>query len=142
MLPATHLDEYIVGRDHGSGQVLDVLVDRVEVDDESNVLGGELVLWLVLAPLLPLQEGWADCLDLYSLLLRDCQHSLVCEFVTDFLHEAFEVVVIVDYPHLVGLGSLAAAPVEFTLIFAEVAVVTSRKIFVKKPAGSPRVLSL
>ena len=40
----------------GIGQVLDVLVDWVEVDDEPDVLGGQLVLCLVLAPLLPLQE--------------------------------------------------------------------------------------
>ena len=60
MFPATKLDENIVGRDHGSGQVLDVLVDRVEVDDESNILGGELMLWLVFVPLLPLQLGHGD----------------------------------------------------------------------------------
>ena len=81
------------------------------------------VLGLVLPSLLPLQEGRADGLDLDILLLGDAEHALLGEVVAHLLHEALEVVVVVGYPHLVCLGSLTAAPVQFALMLAEVAIV-------------------
>ena len=79
----------------------------------------------------PLQEGRAYGLDLDILLLGDAEHALPGEVVAHLLHEALEVVVVVGHSHLVCLGPFAAAPVQFALVLAEVAVVALGKILVE-----------
>ena len=91
---------------HGGRDVLDMLVNRIEVYDESAIVLRELVKWFVSSSSLFGQERRTNGLHLDSVLLGNPEDTLCCEVITEFLHYTFEAVVVASHVDLPSLRSL------------------------------------
>ena len=69
-------------------------------------------------------------------LLRNPEDTLGCKVVAEFLHDAFEIMVVAGYMYLPGLRSLLCGPVKVALMLSVISVVSLRQIFAKNFAKS------
>ena len=104
--PFPKLRVYVTDCGHRGRDVLDMLVDRIEVYDQSAIVFCELVKGFVSGPSLSGQERRTYGLYLDSVLLGNPKDTLCCEVITEFLHYTFEAVVVASHVDLPSLRSL------------------------------------